>query len=277
MAKWQAANGEIDILVHALAFAPREDLDGAFADTSRDGFAARHGRLGVLASSRSCREANAAGLLHPGSSVLTLSYYGAEKVVANYNVMGVAKAALEASVRYLAADLGPSGVRVNAISAGPVRTLSAAGIARLQEAVRDRSPSVAPLRSNITIEDVGKTALWLASDLSSAVTGEVVYVDGGFNVMGVPARWRASSRGSVRSGGDDLVAAARPWPSRGRRRRARGARSPRPPTARGSSSRRRPWSSSCVAGAGVDGQLREGLADLLGDRRWRPRGSRSRG
>ena len=127
MGKWKAANGEIDILVHAVAYAPREDLEGSFTETTRAGFAVA---MDVSAYSlvAMCREANAAGLLHPGTSVLTLSYYGAEKVVANYNVMGVAKAALEACVRYLAADLGPSGVRVNAISAGPVRTLSASGV-----------------------------------------------------------------------------------------------------------------------------------------------------
>jgi enoyl-[acyl-carrier protein] reductase I len=132
-----------------------------------------------------CREANAAGLLHAGTSVLTLSYYGAEKVVANYNVMGVAKAALEASVRYLAADLGPDGVRVNAISAGPIRTLAASGIAGFRR-MYGTFAELTPMRSNITIEDVGKTALYLASDLSSAVTGEVVYVDGGFSILGVP-------------------------------------------------------------------------------------------
>ena len=132
-----------------------------------------------------CREAMQAGLLRSGSSVLTLSYYGAEKVVANYNVMGVAKAALEACVRYLAADLGPSGVRVNAISSGPVRTLSASGVRDFRK-LYGTFATLAPLRSNITIEDNGKTAVWLASDLSSAVTGEVIYVDGGFNVMGVP-------------------------------------------------------------------------------------------
>ena len=120
-----------------------------------------------------------------GSSVLTLTYYGAEKVVANYNVMGVAKAALEASVRYLAADLGPDGVRVNAISAGPVRTLAAAGIAGFKR-MYGAFAEVAPLRANITTEDVGRTAVYLASDLSSAVTGEVLYVDGGFNILGVP-------------------------------------------------------------------------------------------
>jgi len=125
--------------------------------------------------------------LRPGASIVTLTYHGAEKVVAHYNVMGVAKAALEASVRYLAADLGPSGVRVNAISAGPVRTLAAHGIAgfmHLYGTFRD----VAPLRANITAEDVGRTAVWLASDLSRQVTGEVVHVDGGFNILGVPTR-----------------------------------------------------------------------------------------
>jgi enoyl-[acyl-carrier protein] reductase I len=124
-------------------------------------------------------------LLHRGSSILTLTYYGAEKVVANYNVMGVAKASLEASVRYLAADLGPNGIRVNAISAGPVRTLAAAGIGGFKKMYGEFA-DVAPLRSNITIEDVGRTAVYLASDLSSAVTGEVIYVDGGFSVLGVP-------------------------------------------------------------------------------------------
>jgi enoyl-[acyl-carrier protein] reductase I len=182
MAKWGAVHGEIDILVHALAFARREDLEGSFVDTSRDGFALA---MDVSAYSLVALVREARTLLHPGSTVLTLSYYGAEKVVAHYNVMGVAKAALEASVRYLAADLGPSGIRVNAISAGPVRTLAAAGIAGFKK-LYGSFADVAPLRANITPEDVGKTALWLCSDLSSAVTGEVVYVDGGFNVMGVP-------------------------------------------------------------------------------------------
>jgi enoyl-[acyl-carrier protein] reductase I len=123
--------------------------------------------------------------LRRGSSILTLTYYGSEKVVANYNVMGVAKAALEASVRYLAADLGPDGIRINAISAGPVRTLAAAGISGFKKMYGEFA-DVAPLRANITPEDVGKTGLYLASDLASAVTGEVIYVDGGFSVMGVP-------------------------------------------------------------------------------------------
>jgi enoyl-[acyl-carrier protein] reductase I len=182
IARWGEAEGQIDILVHALAFAKREDLEGAFVDTSRDGFALA---MDVSAYSLVGLVREARPLFRSGSSVLTLSYYGAETVVSHYNVMGVAKAALEASVRYLAADMGPEGVRVNAISAGPVRTLAAAGIAGFKK-LYGSFADVAPLRSNITIEDVGKTAVWLASDLSSAVTGEVVYVDGGFNVMGVP-------------------------------------------------------------------------------------------
>ena len=179
---WGAVHDRLDILVHALAFAKREDLTGGFVETSRDGFA-----LAMDVSAYSlvalCREARP--LLHPGSSVMTLTYYGSEKVVANYNVMGVAKAALEASVRYLAADLGPSGVRVNAISAGPVRTLAASGIAGFKQ-LYGGFDEIAPLRSNITIEDVGRSAVYLASDLSGAVTGEIHYVDGGFNVVGVP-------------------------------------------------------------------------------------------
>nr|MDA8238253.1 enoyl-ACP reductase [Chloroflexota bacterium] len=181
--RWGAEVGGLDILVHALAFANRDDLDGAFVDTSRAGFALA---LDVSAYSLVALAREARPHLRPGASILTLTYYGAEKVVAHYNVMGVAKAALEACVRYLAVDLGPAGVRVNAISAGPVRTLAAQGIAGFRTmygSFRD----VAPLRSNITIEDVAGTAVWLASDLARQVTGEVVHVDGGFNVLGVPA------------------------------------------------------------------------------------------
>jgi enoyl-[acyl-carrier protein] reductase I len=186
--RWRTVHGaetRLDILVHALAFAKREDLEGSFVDTSRDGFALA---LDVSAYSLVAvvREARSAGVFQSGSSVLTLTYYGAEKVVSNYNVMGVAKAALEASVRYLAADLGPEGVRVNAISAGPVRTLAAAGISGFKK-MYGAFADLAPLRRNISIEDVGRTALYLASDLSSAVTGEVIYVDGGFSIMGVPS------------------------------------------------------------------------------------------
>jgi enoyl-[acyl-carrier protein] reductase I len=180
--RWADTHASLDILVHALAFARREDLEGQFVDTSRDGFALA---LDVSAYSLVALVREAKPLLRPGSSVLTLSYYGAEKVVANYNVMGVAKAALEASVRYLAADLGPAGVRVNAISAGPIRTLAASGISGFKR-MYGSFADVAPLRANITPEDVGRTAVYLASDLSNAVTGETLYVDGGFNILGVP-------------------------------------------------------------------------------------------
>jgi enoyl-[acyl-carrier protein] reductase I len=183
--RWRETYGEeasLDILVHALAFARREDLEGAFVDTSREGFALA---LDVSAYSLVALVRAARPLLPAGSSVITLTYYGAEKVVANYNVMGVAKAALEASVRYLAADLGPAGIRVNAISAGPIRTLAAAGISGFKRMYGEFA-EVAPLRTNISIDDVGRSAVYLASNLSAAVTGEVHYVDGGFNVLGVP-------------------------------------------------------------------------------------------
>jgi len=180
--RWTETHDRLDILVHALAFAKREELDGAFTDTSREGFALA---LDISAYSLIGLTRAARPLLRRGSSILTLTYYGSEKVVANYNVMGVAKAALEASVRYLAADLGPDGVRVNAISAGPVRTLAAAGIAGFKDMYRGFT-DIAPLRANITPEDVGRTAVYLASDLSAAVTGEVLYVDGGFSIVGVP-------------------------------------------------------------------------------------------
>jgi enoyl-[acyl-carrier protein] reductase I len=181
-ARWGESNDRLDVLVHALAFAKREDLAGGFVETSRDGFALA---MDVSAYSFVALARAARPYLRAGSSLMTLTYYGSEKVVANYNVMGVAKAALEASVRYLAADLGPDGIRVNAISAGPVRTLAASGIAGFKR-MYGAFDEVAPLRRNITIEDVGRTAVYLASDLSSAVTGEVVYVDGGFSILGVP-------------------------------------------------------------------------------------------
>ncbi len=180
--RWRDEQGELDILVHALAFARREDLEGKFVDTSRDGFALA---LDVSAYSLVALVREARDVLHPGSAVLTLTYYGAEKVVGNYNVMGVAKAALEASVRYLAADVGPDGIRVNAISAGPIRTLAAAGIAGFKK-MHGAFGDVAPLRRNVTIEDVGGAAVFLCSDLAAAVTGEVLYVDAGFNILGVP-------------------------------------------------------------------------------------------
>jgi enoyl-[acyl-carrier protein] reductase I len=180
---WGERFGRLDVLVHALAFARREELDGRFLDTSRAGFALA---LDVSAYSMVALARGAAPLMTEGGSMMTLTYYGSEKVVANYNVMGVAKAALEASVRYLAADLGPSGVRVNAISAGPIRTLAASGVTGFK-AMYGKFRDIAPLRRNVTIDDVGGTAVYLASDLSRGVTGEVIYVDAGFNVLGVPS------------------------------------------------------------------------------------------
>ncbi len=180
--RWEEQMGQLDILVHALAFAKREDLEGKFVDTSREGFALA---LDISAYSLVAVSRPAAKLMPSGGSIMTLSYYGAEKVVANYNVMGVAKAALEASVRYLANDLGPQNVRVNAISAGPIRTLAASGVANFKK-MYGMFPDITPLRRNMTLEDVGGTAVYLASELSSGVTGETIYVDGGFNVLGVP-------------------------------------------------------------------------------------------
>ncbi len=181
-AAWEARYGQLDILVHALAFANRADLDGEFVDTSRSGFALA---MDVSAYSLVALVREARRLMRPGSSVMTLTYIGGERVVAHYNVMGVAKAALEAVTRYLAADLGPDGIRVNAISAGPVRTLAASGIAGFKS-MYSAFREVAPMRSNISIDDVGATAVYLASDLSRAVTGEVLFVDGGFNILAVP-------------------------------------------------------------------------------------------
>jgi enoyl-[acyl-carrier protein] reductase I len=175
--KW----GGIDVLIHAVAFANREDLEGRYVDTSRDGFKTA---LEVSAYSLVALARRAAPLMSEGGSIVTLSYYGAEKVVMGYNVMGVAKAALEASVRYLAADLGPSNIRVNAISAGPIKTLAAAGIKGFKNIfgiVAERSP----LRRNVTQEDVANTALFLCSEMGAGVTGEVVHVDCGYNILGL--------------------------------------------------------------------------------------------
>ncbi len=180
--RWADAHGTLDILVHAIAFARREDLQGTFVDTTRDGFALA---LDVSAYSLVALARGARPLMDAGGSIMTLTYYGAEKVVSNYNVMGVAKAAPEASVRYLAADLGPDGIRVNAISAGPIRTLSAAGVAHFRR-MYGAAASAAPLRRNVTLEDVGRTAVYLASDLSAGVTGEMLYVDAGLNILGIP-------------------------------------------------------------------------------------------
>ena len=174
--------GQIDILIHAIGYALKEDLEGRFVSTSREGFRIA---LDISAYSLVALAREAVPLMPNGGAILTLTYYGAEKVIPHYNVMGVAKAALEASTRYLAADLGPQGIRVNAISAGPIKTLAAAGIAGFRKMlgyVEER----APLRRNIDQDEVGKTALWLCSDLGSGVTGEVVYVDAGYHILGMP-------------------------------------------------------------------------------------------
>lgn len=180
-AKLAESFGTFDILVHAVAYARREDLTGRFLNTSRAGWATA---MDISVYSLVALTRAALPHFNPGATVLTLSYYGAEKVIPNYNVMGVAKSALEATVRYLAADLGPDGFRVNAISAGPIRTLSASGIGNFRK-LHKTFAEAAPLRRNVTIEDVGNSALWLCSDLSSGVTGEVVYVDAGYNILGM--------------------------------------------------------------------------------------------
>lgn len=171
----------VDALVHCIATAKREELGGNFVDTSWEGYA-----LAQQVSAHSLVSmAKAALPLMEGrqGSIIALSYYGAEKVVPNYNVMGVAKAALESSVRYLASDLGPQGIRVNAISAGPIKTLSAMGVSDFSTLLTDIA-NKAPLRRNVTQDDVGNTAAFLLSNLSSAITGQVIYVDSGYCIMG---------------------------------------------------------------------------------------------
>ena len=181
--KAKKAFGEIDILVHAIAFANRGELTGPYYNTSRAGF---HLAMDVSVYSFTALAQAFQPLLRPGASLMTMTYYGSQKAVPSYNVMGVAKAALEASVRYLARDLGPQKIRVNAISAGPIRTLAAAGVSGFK-GMLTRFAEVAPLRENVTIEDVGNAALFLASDLSTRITGEVLYVDSGFNIIGIVA------------------------------------------------------------------------------------------
>ena len=181
--KARASLGEIDILVHAVAFANRDELTGPYYNTSRAGF---HLAMDVSVYSFTALARAALPLMRPGGSMLTLTYLGAARAVPHYNVMGVAKAALEASVRYLAVDMGTHEkcIRVNAISAGPIRTLAAAGVAGFKS-MHSHFKELAPLRRNVTIDDVGNAALYLCSDLSAGVTGEVHYVDSGFNIVGV--------------------------------------------------------------------------------------------
>ncbi len=174
--------GQVDILVHSIGFANRDELTGKYYNTSRVGF---HVAMDISVFSFTALARAFQPLMKPGASLLTLTYYGSEKVAPNYNVMGVAKAALEASVRYLANDFGPEGIRVNAISAGPIRTLAAAGVSGFKDMYRAFSDS-APLRQIVTPEDCGQTAVYLCSDMAAKTTGQVVYVDSGYNIMGVP-------------------------------------------------------------------------------------------
>ena len=173
----------LDILVHSVGFAPREALDGEFlAGLTRESFRIAHdiSSYSLAALAKAARPM----MKGRGGSILTLSYLGAERALANYNVMGLAKASLEANVRFLAADLGPAGTRVNAISAGPIRTLAAAGVSGFRRML-SQVAAAAPLRRNVTIEEVGNVAAFLCSDLASGVTGEVVYVDAGYSHVGM--------------------------------------------------------------------------------------------
>ncbi len=179
MEKAQEAFGRIDILVHAIAFAKKEDLSGAFSETSRQGF---HVAMDVSCYSFVALTHHALPYMAEEASIMTVTYYGGEKVAPNYNVMGVAKAALESSARYLAAELGPRGIRVNAISAGPLRTLSAAGVSGFKDMYNEFAHT-APMRRHITTEDVGDAAVWLGSDLSRNTTGQVLFVDAGYNIL----------------------------------------------------------------------------------------------
>ena len=174
--------GEIDILVHSIGFANREELQGAYYNTSREGF---HLAMDISVYSFTGLARAFQPILRTGGSLLTLTYYGSEKVAPNYNIMGVAKAALEASTRYLAYDFGPQNVRVNAISAGPIRTLAAAGVSGFKTMYRQFT-EFAPLPQEIGIEDVGNTAVYLCSELGAKTTGQVIYVDSGYSILGVP-------------------------------------------------------------------------------------------
>jgi enoyl-[acyl-carrier protein] reductase I len=182
-AEVEQAWGSLDFVLHAIGFANKEALRGRYVDTTREDFKQA---LDISAYSFTAVAKRAEPLMVEGGSLLTLTYYGAEKVVPHYNVMGVAKAALEASVRYLAMELGPKKIRVNAISAGPIKTLAASGIGDFRYILKWNELN-APLRRNVTIEDVGGAGLYLVSDLSAGVTGEVHYVDSGYNVIGMKA------------------------------------------------------------------------------------------
>jgi len=178
-AKWDG----LDFIVHAIGFSDKNELRGKYVETSLDNFLMT---MNISVYSFVAVAERARAMMKPGGSMLTLSYYGAEKVIPHYNVMGVAKAALETSVKYLAADLGPDGIRVNAISAGPIKTLAASGIGDFRYIMKWNEYN-SPLRRNVTIEDVGGAGLYLLSDLASGVTGEIHHVDAGYNVVGMKA------------------------------------------------------------------------------------------
>ena len=176
----ESFDGKLDMLLHSVAYAPREALEGRFVDTTREAFATAHD---ISAYSLVALAKRAAPLMTNGGSITGMSYYGAEKVVPHYNVMGVAKAALEASTRYLAADLGEQKIRVNCISAGPVNTLAARGIAGFTDLMKHHE-TYAPLKRNVTTDELGQTGVFLASDGGAAITGQVIYVDCGYQIMG---------------------------------------------------------------------------------------------
>jgi enoyl-[acyl-carrier protein] reductase I len=173
--------GKIDVLVHSIAFAGRDELSKPYYQTSREGFRTT---MDISVYSLVALTNAFLPILNPGASILCLTYYGSVKVAPHYNVMGVAKAALESSTRYLAYDLGPQKIRVNAISAGPIRTLAAAGVGGFRDMYKHFA-DMSPMKENVTIDDVGNAAVFLASDLSRRITGEVLYVDSGFNTVGV--------------------------------------------------------------------------------------------
>lgn len=188
--------GSIDFLVHAIAYSDKEELKGRYVDTSLENFLTS---MHISCYSFTSVMRRAAKMMKPGSSAITLSYYGAEKAMPNYNVMGVAKAALESSVRYLAADLGPDGIRVNGISAGPMRTLAGAVIGSARTTFK-YNVLTAPLRRSVELEELGGSGLYLLSDLSGAVTGEIHYVDCGFNAVGMPVPDQLKAIGSNGNG-----------------------------------------------------------------------------
>ncbi len=183
-AEVEAKVGKLDFFVHSIAFAPIEEIRKSTIDVSREGFnvALESSAYSFIATAK-----RAAKIMNDGGSILTLTYFGGEKVVAGYNLMGVAKAALDASIKYLAYDLGERGIRVNGISAGPIKTLAASAVGDLRDMLNMNS-GISPLGRNVSLEDVGNSALYLLSPLSSGVTGEILHVDAGYNIMGSPGR-----------------------------------------------------------------------------------------